>query len=148
MARATISVEQHWTKSVTNLAIADDVAILSEPLESLVCSKSKIQASGVLLGEPVQSIQACGDDVEVTESFTYLGCTVYFSWLSDQEVGKRTDLAAGDMNSVNKSILRCQYPCRTKLRVFKALILPVLLSGSETWTLYSAMDSRLGAFCN
>ena len=53
------------------------------------------------------------------------------------------------MNSLDKSIWRCQYLCRrTKLRVFKALIMPVLLYGSETWTLSSALESRLDAFCN
>ena len=152
---------------VSDLDFADDVAILSESLESLVAAldafsneakplglevswtKTKIQDFGGLLGEPVQSIHACGEDVEVTESFTYLGSVVHISGLSDQEVSRRIGLATGAVNSINKSIWRCRYLCRrTKLRVFKALILPVLLYGSETWTLSSALESRLDAFCN
>ncbi|XP_069980130.1 uncharacterized protein [Penaeus vannamei] len=68
--------------------------------------KTKIQD----FGEPVQSVHACGEDIEVTESFTYLGSI--------------------------------------KLRIFKALIMPVLLYGGETWTLSCALESRLDAFCN
>ena len=53
------------------------------------------------------------------------------------------------MNSLDRSIWRSRHLCRgTKLRVFRALILPVLLYGSETWTLSSALESRLDAFCN
>ncbi|XP_047494982.1 uncharacterized protein LOC125043072 [Penaeus chinensis] len=52
------------------------------------------------------------------------------------------------MNSINKSIWRCWYLCRgTKLHVFKTLMLPVLLYGSGTWTLFVVLES-LDAFCN
>ena len=112
-------------------------------------TKTKVQEFGDLLGEPVQSVRACGEDIEVTESFTYLGSVVHNSGLSDHEVSRRIGLAAGVMNSLNKSIWRCRYLCRrTKLRVFKALIMPVLLYGSETWTLSCALEARLEAFCN
>lgn len=58
-------------------------------------------------------------------------------------------LAVGAMNSFNKSVLRCRYLWgRTKLSVSKALILPVLLYGSERRTLFCALKSRLDAFCN
>ncbi|XP_069970519.1 uncharacterized protein [Penaeus vannamei] len=53
------------------------------------------------------------------------------------------------MNSLDKSIWRCQYLCRrTKLQFFKALIMLVLLYGSETWTSSCALEARLEAFCN
>ena len=153
---------------VTDLDFADDVAILSESLETLVAAldafcneakplglkvswtKTKIQDFGGLLGEPEpQSIRACGEDIEVTQKFTYLGCVVHNSGLSDQDVNRRIGLAAGVMNSLDKSIWRSRHLCRgTKLRVFRALVLPVLLYGSETWTLSCALEARLDAFCN
>ena len=94
-------------------------------------------------------VRACGEDIEVTESFTYLVSAVHNSGLSYQEVSRRIGLAAGVMNSLDKSIWRCRYLCRrTKLRVFRTLVMPVLLYGSETWTLSSALETRLDAFCN
>ncbi len=45
------------------------------------------------------------------------------------------------------SIWRCRYLCRrTKLRIFKSLVLPVLLYGCETWTLTSDLERRLNIF--
>ncbi|XP_069987678.1 uncharacterized protein [Penaeus vannamei] len=53
------------------------------------------------------------------------------------------------MNSLDKSIWKCWYLCRrTKLRVFKALIMRVLLYSSGTWTLSYTLESRLDAFSN
>ena len=84
---------------LTDLDFADDVGILSESLETLVVAldafsneakplglevswtKTKIQDFGGLLGEPVQSVRACGEDTDVTESFTYLGSVVHNSGL-------------------------------------------------------------------
>ncbi|XP_069999421.1 uncharacterized protein [Penaeus vannamei] len=102
-----------------------------------------------LLGEDVRSVRACGEDIEVTKSFSYLSSAVHNSGLSDQEVNRRIGLAAGVMNSLDKSIWRCGYLSRrTKLLVVRALIMPVLVYGSETWTLSSALVSRLDDFCN
>ncbi|XP_069994147.1 uncharacterized protein [Penaeus vannamei] len=93
MGRATIQSHCGATLGnikVADLDIADDVAILSEFLESLVVA---------------------------LDAFT------------------------GVMNSLDKSIWRCRYLCRrNKLGVFKALIVPVLLYGSETWTLSCALE--------
>ncbi|XP_069998239.1 uncharacterized protein [Penaeus vannamei] len=65
---------------------------------------TKVQDFGDLLGEPVQSVRACGEDIKVTDSFTFLGSVVHNSGLSDQDVSRRIDLAAGVMNSLDKSI--------------------------------------------
>ncbi|XP_069976279.1 uncharacterized protein [Penaeus vannamei] len=102
-------------------------------------TKTKIQD---FLGEPVQSVHISGEDTEVSKalcSFTYFGSVV----------SRRIGLTAGIMNSLDKSIWRCRYLCRrTKLCVLKALIMPVLLYGSETWTLSCALESHLVRFCN
>ncbi|XP_069993548.1 uncharacterized protein [Penaeus vannamei] len=97
--------------------------------------ETKIQDFGDLLGEPVQSVHVCGEDIKITGSFAYLGRVVHNSGLSDQEVNRWIGLAVGVINSLDKSIWRCRYLCRrTKLSIFKTLIMPVLLYGSEIWT--------------
>ncbi|XP_069986213.1 uncharacterized protein [Penaeus vannamei] len=115
----------------------------------LEVSWTKIQDFGDLLGEPVRFLRACSEETEVTESFTNLGSVVHNIELSDQEVSRRIGLAAGAMNSLDKNIWRCRYLCRrTELRVFKALIMPVLLYGSETCTLSYNLKPHLDAICN
>ena len=150
---------------VTDLDFADDAVILAESLEVLVLAletfqeeakplglkvswvKTKIQVFGDLLDEAVRSVHACGEDIEITESFTYLGSVVHNGGRSDQEVLQRLGLAYGVMDSIDKSIWRCRYLSRrTKLRIFKSLVLPVLLYGCETWTLNSDLERRVDAF--
>lgn len=153
--------------TVTDLVFADDAVILAESLEVLVLAlealheeakplglqvswaKTKVQVFGGLLDETVQSVHACGEDIEILESFTYLGSVVHNSGGSRHEVLRRIGLAHGVMDSLNTSIWRCRYLCRrTKIRIFKSLVLPVLLYGSETWTLSSDLKRRIDAFGN
>ena len=61
-------------------------------------------------------------------------------------VHRRLGLAYGIMNSLNGSIWHCRYLSRTKVSVFRTLVLPVLLYGSETWTLNGDLKRRLNAF--
>ena len=107
---------------VTDLVFADDAVILAESLEVLVMAlevlheeakplglevswtKTKVQAFGGLLDDTVQSVHACGEDIEILESFTYLGSVVHNSGRSDQEVIRRVSLAYGIMKSLNRSI--------------------------------------------
>ena len=40
-------------------------------------AKTKVQVFGDLLDETVQSLHACGEDIEILEIFTYFGCVVH-----------------------------------------------------------------------
>ena len=152
---------------VTDLVFADDAVILSESLEVLVMAlealheeakplglevswaKTKVQVFGGLLDETVRSVHACGEDIDILDSFTYLGSVVHNNGGSRHEVMRRIGLAHGVMDSLNASIWRCRYLCRrTKIRIFKSLVLPVLLYGCETWTLNSDLKRRINAFGN
>ena len=150
---------------ITDLVFADDAVIFAESLEVLVMAlealheetkplglqvswpKTKVQVFGGLLDETVQSVHACGEDVEISENFTYLGSVVHNNGGSRQEVLRRIGLAHGVMDSLSTSIWRCRYLCRrTKIRIFKSLVVPVLLYGCETWTLNTDLKRRIDAF--
>ena len=52
----------------------------SEPLGLRVsCVKMKIQAFNYILDAAILSVPVCGEDVEVTERFTYLGSDIHVS---------------------------------------------------------------------
>ena len=150
---------------ITDLVFADDAVIFAETLEVLVMAleslheeakplglkvswpKTKVQVFGGLLDETVQSVHACGEDIAISEHFTYLGSVVHNNGGSRHEVLRRIGLAHGVMDSLNKSIWRCRYLCRqTKIRIFKSLVIPVLLYGCETWTLNADLKRRIDAF--
>ena len=51
------------------------------------------------------------------------------------------------MDSLDHGVWHCRYLCgRTKVQVFRSLVLPVLLYGSETWTLTRDLRWRLNSF--
>ncbi|XP_069974785.1 uncharacterized protein [Penaeus vannamei] len=77
---------------------------LKKAFNTVSWTKTKVQDFGDLLGEPVQLVCVCNENIEVTESFTYLSSVVQSSGLSDQEVSRRSGLAAGVMNSLDKCI--------------------------------------------
>ncbi|XP_069992606.1 uncharacterized protein [Penaeus vannamei] len=107
---------------VTDLDSADDVAILYASLETLV----------VALGAFSIEVKPMGLEVSWTKTKIH-----DFGDLLGEPVQKSVDEQG------------CQYMHRrTKLRVLKALIMPVLLYCSETWTLSSALESCLDAIRN
>ena len=87
---------------------------------------------GGLLDETVQSIHACGEDIDILDSFIYLVNVVHNNGGSCQEVLQLIGLAHGVMNSLSTNIWHRQYLCRwTKIQIFKSLVIPVLLYGCE-----------------
>jgi len=81
------------------------------------------------------------------ERFTYLGSDIHVSAGYESEVNRRLCRAWGVMDSLDNGLWRCRYLCgRTKVRVFRSLMHPVLRSGCETWTLTRDLRRRLHSF--
>ena len=95
--------------------------------------KTKIQSSDDILDAAILSVPVCGEDVQVLERFTYLGSDIHVSAVCEPEVNLVLGRAWGVMDSLDNGVWCCRYLCRrTKVRVFRSLVLPVLLYGCET----------------
>ena len=81
-------------------------------MSGLSWAKTNVQVFGGVLGETVQSVHGCDEDIKILKIFTYLGSVVHNDGGSSQEVTRRIDLAHGVMDSLNTSIWRCRYLCR------------------------------------
>ena len=58
-----------------------------------------------------------------------------------------TSIFKSDFYSTPPLVWRCRYLCgRTNVRVFRSLVLPVLLYGCETWTLTKDLRWRFNSF--
>ena len=69
------------------LVFAKDVVIFAESLEVLVIGLEALRSPfGGLLDETVESIHACGEVIDILDSFKYLGSVVYNNGESRQEV--------------------------------------------------------------
>ena len=150
---------------ISDLDFADDAAILADTLEMLIGAletlsteleplglriswvKTKIQIFNDTLDDAIRSISVRGNNVDCIHRFTYLGSDISDSASCGPEVNRRIGRACGVMDSLDKGVWRCRYLCRgTKIRVFRSLVLPVLLYGCETWTLTSELKNRLNVF--
>ncbi|KAG2458212.1 CTND2 protein, partial [Polypterus senegalus] len=95
--------------------------------------KTKIQAFNDLLGTAISSVSVCGESVDLVERFTYLGSDIYVSADSFCEVSRWIGRAWGVMRLLERGVWCSRYLCkRTKVQVFRVLVLPVLIYGCET----------------
>ena len=109
--------------------------------------KTKIQAFNGILDAAVLSVPVCGEDVEVTERFIYLGSDIHVSAGCESEVNRHLGEAWGVMDSLDHGVWHCQYLCsRMKVQVFRSLVLPILLYGCETCSLTRDLRLRLNSF--
>ena len=109
--------------------------------------KTKIPAFIDILDAAILSVPVCGLDVEVMERFTYLGSDIHVSPGCEPEINRRLGWAWGVTDSLDHGVWHCRSLCRTtKVRVFRSLMLPVLLYGCDSWTLTRDLRQRLNSF--
>ena len=154
-----------WNVKISDLDFTDDTIIFAETLDILLGAlevlneesdplglrgswvKTKIQAFNDILDAAILSVPICGDDAEVPEGFIYLGGDIHVSVGCEPEVVRRLGRAWGVMDSLDHGVRRCRYLCRrTKVQVFRSLVLPFLLYRCETWTLTKDLRWRLNSF--
>ena len=149
-------------ESFTDLDYADDVALLAEMLEVLILSLEIMQDEAKPFGLEInwsktkiqttvdtfapQSVQVAGNTVEITKSFTYLGSRIDWSGRCEVELGRRISITRDCMTQLDRNIWHSSISVSTKIRLYCAYILPVLLYGAETWTMTKAMSDKVDAF--
>ena len=80
-------------------------------------------------------------------SFTYLGSTMTSNLCLDKELSTRLGRAAAIFGKLEKRVWRNKHlTTSTKVRVYEACVVSVLLYGSASWTTYRRQEDRLSAF--
>ncbi|KAG0728096.1 putative protein in type-1 retrotransposable element R1DM [Chionoecetes opilio] len=158
---------------ITDLVFADDAVIFAESLEVLVMAlealheeakplglevswlKTKVQVFGDLLDEAVQSVHACGEDIEILESFTYLGSAVHNDGGSRQEVLRRIGIAtvlwtrSAGVFGVVASVVEClELQYRVSWPHSLILDAPALAAYSRVWGFLAALHHAIWASDN
>ncbi|BHF58700.1 hypothetical protein SprV_0100165400 [Sparganum proliferum] len=92
-------------------------------------------------------ISVNGTQLQVVDNFTYLGSTVSRSTKIDDVVARRITNASQAFGPLKNTVWnRHGFQLSTKLKMYKAVILPTLLYGAETWTVYKKRARRLNPF--
>ncbi|XP_063892975.1 uncharacterized protein LOC135117521 [Helicoverpa armigera] len=147
---------------VDSLLFADDAAFVSnsaQELQSMVdkfshaCSlfamsinpkKTVVLAQGA---STTPAISLDGAPLEVVDKFSYLGSTVSNNLLLNAEIDIRIGKAATMFGKLGTRVWYNKHlTTKTKMVVFQASILSILLYGAETWTSYAKQERRLNCF--
>nr|VZI51046.1 unnamed protein product [Spirometra erinaceieuropaei] len=92
-------------------------------------------------------ISVNGNQLQVVENFPYLGSTLSRNTKIDDEVANRISKASQAFGRLRSTVWnRHGLQLSTKLKMYKAVILPTLLYGAETWTVYTRQARRLNHF--
>ena len=85
--------------------------------------------------------------IEIVDEFNYLGCYVTNDQKQCKDIETRVSKASNAFNSLRRIVwYRKCISIQAKIRIFRATVLPVLLSGSEVWSLTVAEEQRLKTF--
>ena len=102
-------------------------------------------APGALYTEPLISVN--GKPLKAAEKFVYLGSTLSRVGNIDEEVMHRIAHGSAAFGRLRTSVWeRRGLSLQTKLKVYRAAVLPSLLYACETWTVYSRHAKQLNAF--
>ena len=163
VARSMVGVSV-GNSSFSDMDYADDVVFLAEFFDVLTSAldimneethtlglqiswkKTKLQAMSDLSQPPPYPTVIDGETVELVEKFNYLGSIITTECTSEAEINRRTGIAYGAMSDLDTVWRDRHITRRTKLRLYNALVLPILLYASETWTLTDKLARKLDAF--
>jgi hypothetical protein len=147
---------------ISNLRFADDISFLADGQSELQqqisslhnistrfglrISTSKTEVQCVSRHPPKLTISIGGTVLNQVEQFTYLGGVISQDARCEHDLKRRVNLATGVASALNTIWESKDISTQTKVRVYRALVLSVLLYNSETWTMRAADESRLRVF--
>jgi len=107
-------------------------------------SKTRLQNAGY--GTTPHAVVIQGHTVDVTDRFTYLGSDISSCGRSTPEMFRCIGLASSVMGQLTSVWRQSRLSQRTKLRLYNALVVSVLLYGAETSTLTKSDEQKLESF--
>ena len=103
--------------------------------------KTKIMASG-----PITSWEIDGETVETVSDFIFRGCKITADGNCSHEIKRRLLLGRKVMANIDSIIKSRDLTLPTKVHLVKAMVLPVVMYGCESWTIEKAEHGRIDAF--
>jgi hypothetical protein len=92
---------------------------------------------------PTHDIKITGRCFQKVAQFRYLGMAVTNVNLIQEEIKRRLNLSNASYHSVQNFLSSCLLSKNIKIRMFRTIILPVVLYGCETWSLPLREEQRL-----
>ena len=104
--------------------------------------KTKVMICG---GNVDQQVKAGGEDIEVVNTFNFLGSLIVDEGGSSQEIKRRLAMARTSAIALTDIWKDRGISRTTKMNIMDALVFPIATYGSETWAIGRADRSRIQA---
>ena len=95
---------------------------------------------------PITSWEIDGEAVETVADFIFLGSKIAANGDSSHEIKRHLLLGRKVMTSLDSILKSTDITFPTNVRLFKAMVFPVVMYGCESWTVKKAECRRIDAF--
>ena len=146
-------------RNINNLRYADDTTFMAESEEELksllieVKEKSEkaglklnIQKTKIMVSSPIASWQTEGETMETVTNFILLGSKITTDGDCSYEIKRRWLLGRKVMTNIDSILKSRDIILPTKVCLVKAMVLPVVRYGWDSWTIKKAEGRRTDAF--
>ena len=155
-AQAGIKIARRY---VSNLIYADDTALMAESEEELksllmkvkeesekVGLKLNTQKTKIMVSGPITSWEIDGETVETVSGFIFLSSKITLDGDYSHEIKRCLLLGRKVMTNLGSILKSRVITLSTKVHLVKAVAVPVVMYGCETWTVKKAECRRIDAF--
>ena len=107
--------------------------------------KLNIQETKIIASGPITSRQIDGETMETVTDFTFLGSKISTDGDCSHEIKRSLLLGRKAMTNLDSILKSRDVTLLTKVHIVKAIVFPVVMYGSESWTIRKAEDQRIDA---
>ena len=138
-------------RNINNLRYADDTTLMAESKEELksllmkvkeesekVGLKFNIQETKIMVSGPITSWQVDGETMKTVTDFIWGGSKIIANGDCSHEIKRHLALGRKVMTNLYSIFKSRDITLPTKVRLFKAMIFPVVMYGCESWTVKKA----------
>ena len=105
-----------------------------------------IQKTKIMASSPITSLQIDGETMETAADFILGGSKISADGNCSHEIKRHLPLGSIDMTNIESILISREIILSTKVRIFKAMVFPVIMYGCESSTIKKAECQRINSF--
>ena len=146
-------------RNINNLSYADDTTLMAESEEELksllmkvkeergkVGLELNIQKTKIMAPGPITSWEIDWETVQQVSDFIFLGSKITADGDCSREIKRCLLLGRKVMTNLDSILKSRDITLPTKVRLVKAMVFPVVMYGSESWTVKKVECQKIYAF--